>query len=296
MKTHHLLFAAAALIFFGSSCTAMQNAVGKVRGQRPDALKEEAMAADYTTVGFTQTAGTLTGEDINGEWQLATIDSKNVTEEENVPYILFELKTGRFYANNGCNTLNGSFTINNGRITFGQVATTLMYCADAPYEAAFNAAINDGAVLVTTPIYRIGADSYLTLTDTAGKAVMTLRKKNMEFLNGNWQITMADGVKIDDEEATVFFDIHELKLHGNTGCNYVNGDIYIDPQRPNAIDISNMGMTRMACPKTAQERAITVALESAYTAAEGGEADTVVLMDKSGKTIMTLKRTNAPVE
>ncbi len=294
MKSHHILVAALATVFAGTSCTAMQNAVSKVKGNRPDALKEQA--ADFTTVGFTATTGTLTGEDINGEWQLATINSKNVTEEEDLPYIYFETSKGRFYAYNGCNTLNGSFRMTDGAISFGGVASTMKYCAVSPYEAEFNAAVNDESTLMTTPIYRIGADSYLTLTDKAGQAVMTLRKKNMEFLNGNWQITMADGIAVNDEEATVFFDIRELKLHGNTGCNFVNGNIYIDPQRPNAIDISNMGITRRGCPKTEQERAITVALESAYTATEGSEPDTAVLMDKSGKAIMTLKRTNAPVE
>lgn len=292
MRNLKLIVLSAAAIFAGITCQAENKAAKK--GSMPAGLREE-LAQNYTTVGYTQTAGPLRAEDINGEWQLATIDSKNVTEEDDVPYIFFESPKGRFYANNGCNTLNGSYVMENGKISFGGVASTMMYCAHAPYEAAFNAAVSDGSVLTTTPVYRIGADAYLTLVDKNSKPVMTLRKKNMEFLNGNWQIEMADGVKIKDEEATVFFDIAELRLHGNTGCNFVNGTLYIDPQRPNAIDISNMGITRRGCPKTEQERAITVALESAYTAKEGSEPDTVVLMDKSGKTIMLLRRTNAPV-
>ncbi|MDE6310574.1 MAG: META domain-containing protein [Muribaculaceae bacterium] len=293
MTKQKILCGAFALMLIAGSAMAMP-ADKKKKGQLPEGLRQEA--ANYTTVGYTQTAGIVSGEDINGEWQLATIGSKTVTEEDDVPYLFFDMKTGRLYANNGCNTMNGYFKLENGKLSFSHVATTLMYCADAKYESAFNAAINDESQLNTTPIYRIGADSFLTLTTTTGKPVMTLRKKNMEFLNGNWRITMADGVKIDDEEATAFFDIRELKLHGNTGCNFVNGTIYIDPQRPNAIDISNMGITRRGCPKTVQERAIMVALESAYTAAEGSTPDTAVLMDKSGKTIMTLERSNAPVE
>ncbi len=82
---------------------------------------------------------------------------------------------------------------------------------------------------------------------------MTLRRHNMEFLNGNWRVTAIDGQPIDDEEANVFIDIAELKIHGNTGCNYFNGAIYIDPARTNAIDFSDMGVTRMACHKAEQE-------------------------------------------
>lgn len=258
------------------------------------AAEMNALAPNYTTLGFTETPSYLTAADINGEWQLATIHGKNVTEEEDLPYIYFESPKDRFYAYNGCNTLNGSFSMQEGRITFSGVAATMKYCPSASYEAEFNAAVSDGAVLCTTPIYRILTDEYLTLTDAAGHSVMTLRKKNMDYLNGNWQIVMADGLDIDDEEATVFLDMPALKIHANTGCNFVNGTIYLDPTRPDAIDFSNMGITRRGCPKTDQERAITVALESAYSAAKGSKADTLVFMDKSGKTIMKLTRLASP--
>lgn len=292
MKKIYLVLPLAALMIGGTSCSAMNSAAEKVKkiNQRIFNIEE---SGNLTTIGFTETAGVLTAENIAGEWQIATVDSKNIIEEDNVPYIVFEVEKGRFYANNGCNTLNGSFSMEDGKITIGTVACTMRMCPDAPFQFEINRALADNTVLTTTPIYKIGADTFLTLTDGKGKAVMTLRKKNMEFLNGNWKIVMADGQKINDDEANVFFDIRELKLHGNTGCNFVNGDIYIDPQRPNAIDISNMAVTRRYCPKTDQERAITVALENAYTAQEGSEKDSVLLIDKSGKTIMKLVK--API-
>lgn len=252
-----------------------------------------AIPQDYTTYGRTVGEGPVDENGLAGEWLLATIDGKNVVEEEDVPYINFDSQDHRFYASNGCNVVNGSYRLNGKEISFGGVAATMKYCADAAYEMAFNKAVNDESVLLTTPVYRIGQDAFLTLTDRAGKPVMTLRKKNMNFLNGNWQITMADGMTINDEEATVFFDIPELKVHGNSGCNYFNGTLYINPQQPGAIDISNIGLTRRACPNSEQERAITVALEVAHTAAAGHEPDTVALINKEGKTVMTLKR--APV-
>ncbi len=124
--------------------------------------------------------------------------------------------------------------------------------------------------------------------------MMTLRRHNMEFLNGNWRVTAIDGRAIDDEEANIFIDIAELKVHGNTGCNYFNGDLYIDPQRSNAIDFSDMGVTRMACPKGDQERQMLVALEETKTAIAGDREDTVLLLDKAGKAVLTLKRIPMP--
>ena len=112
----------------------------------------------------------------------------------------------------------------------------------------------------------------------------------MEFLNGAWAIISAEGKSIDDEEANLFIDIAELKVHGNTGCNYFNGTIYIDPSRSNAIDFSNMGLTRMACPKSDQERAIMVSLETAASAVAGKKDGTALLLDAKGKELMKLRR------
>ncbi|MDE6135426.1 MAG: META domain-containing protein, partial [Muribaculaceae bacterium] len=169
------------------------------------------------------------------------------------------------------------------------VLSTMKLCPDDRYGDLINSVINDNSRLVAE-CRRIGQDTYLSLMDSAGKTKMTLRRHNMEFLNGNWQITAIDGKEINDPEANIFFDIAELKVHGNTGCNYFNGDLYIDPMRSNAIDLSNMGTTRMACPKTSQETAMLAALESAASAIAGTAEGTALLLDSSGKQVLTLKR------
>ena len=110
----------------------------------------------------------------------------------------------------------------------------------------------------------------------------------MDFLNGNWQITSVSGKKIEGDDATLFIDIAELKVHGNTGCNFFNGQLFINPDKSNAIDFSNLITTRMACPNMEQESAILLALEDAATAIEGSEGR-VMLLNTSGKELMTLK-------
>ena len=87
----------------------------------------------------------------------------------------------------------------------------------------------------------------------------------------------------------IFFDVAEGKVHGNTGCNYFNGKLYISPDRSNALELSNMGVTRMACPKTAQETSMLVALEETASAIRGN-GNQVILLDKNGKQVMTLLR------
>lgn len=231
------------------------------------------------------TAKELTG----GKWFIASVGSTKVEAEDDAPYIEFG-RDGRFYGSNGCNILNGTYLLRkDGVMVFSNVLTTMKMCHDAPYEYLINGVIKDDARL-TAECQRIGQDTYLSLMDDKGKTLITLRRNNMEFLNGNWAVTSIDGQKIDDPEANIFFDVAELKVHGNTGCNYFNGDLYFDPQRTNAVDISNMGVTRMACYKTSQETAMLVALEETTSAIAGTADDTVLLLNADGKQVLTLKR------
>ncbi len=174
-------------------------------------------------------------------------------------------------------------------MAFANVLSTMKYCPDLDYAPAIAAILADGSVY-DIDCRKIGQDTYLYFKNDAGKTAVTYRRHNMEFLNGLWTITYADGKKINDPEVNIFIDIAELKLHGNTGCNYFNGDVYIDPGRSNAVDFSNMGLTRMACEKSDREQRIMVALEQAVTAIAGKKENTVLLLDSKGKEVMTLKR------
>jgi len=229
-----------------------------------------------------------------GQWQIAAVGDTKINVEENVPYITFQPSSGRFFASDGCNIINGDYVLrSDGVMAFSQTISTMKYCADIPFADAIRTCFNEESRL-TAESYRLGQDTYLYLKNEKGKTALTLRRHNMEFLNGNWQVTSIDGKTIKDDECNIFIDIAELKTHGNTGCNYFNGDIYIDPARTNAIDFSKMGVTRMACPKTKQETAMLVALEEATTAIAGKNENTVLILDRKGNQRMTLKRIPLP--
>lgn len=222
-------------------------------------------------------------------WLISAVGDRNITAEEDAPYIYFERK-GRFYAFDGCNYYNGDYVLKaNGSLTLSHVAATMKYCPDVEFSTLVAPVFADG-VTYTTDCRRIGQETYLYLKSTTGKTTATLRRHNMEFLNGNWQVVSIEGKKINDEEANIFIDIAEMKVHGNTGCNFFNGDIYIDPARSNAIDFSNMALTRMACPKEEQERGMMVGLEMTRTAIAGKDDKTVLLLDGKGKELLTLRR------
>jgi heat shock protein HslJ len=227
--------------------------------------------------------------DIEGEWYIQSVGKNKIEQDEDMPYIVFETETGRFYANNGCKTLNGSFSVSaDNEITFSNVLSTMQLCPDVKYDSDINAVLADG-VTVSASLVQMGGDSYIHFTGSKSQNLMKLRRHSLGFLNGNWQVISINGSKLSDDDATIFFDIAELKIHGNTGCNYFNGEIYIYPNKANAIDFSKMGVTRMACPKTAQETAMLVALEQTQTVVKSDKGH-AILLDSTGKEVMKLKK------
>ena len=232
---------------------------------------------------------------LNGEWTIRQVGTTQINAEENAPYVYFELSQDAFYANNGCNVLNGIFTIEDGcRITFHNVLSTMRYCSDTPYDTEINSVLADEKTVVAK--YRlIAGEGYLDLCDNSGRTLMILRRHALDFLNGKWRVTEINGETFDNDEMNIFFDINERKIHGNTGCNFFNGDIFIDPNRANTISLSDMGVTQRACPDGDTERKMLVALEQATTVLNTGN-DTVMLSDGSGSVIKLARMPLTPTQ
>lgn len=275
--------------------------INKFAGTKPrKTIKTEAVKPDNKEVQDTRIDLGVMGvkpspEELGGaQWVISSVGDHNIVAEDDAPYINFQPSTGRFYASDGCNIINGDYVLrSDGVIYFSNTASTRMYCPNLEYAAAISELLSDKSSL-SADWRRIGHESYLMLRDTRGVVKMTLRRHNMEFMNGNWRVASIDGKSVNDDECNIFFDIAELKLHGNTGCNYFNGDIYIDPSRSNAIDFSNMGVTRMSCPNTSRETAMLVALEQTVSAISGKDGESVLLLDLKGKELMILKRLPMP--
>lgn len=282
-----------------ASCSTIQNMMGtnkksvKSETVKPDIRNEKGKTGVESSVGgHRPTSEQLSG----GQWSITAVGDAAVSpnEDDEMPYVNFQPSTGRFYASDGCNIINGDYVmLSDGTMKFSNVLSTMKYCPDVEHSASIAAVLNDG-FKVKADCRTLGQETYLYLRTPDGKPALTLRRHNMEFLNGNWQVTDIDGKSINDEECNIFIDIAELKIHGNTGCNFFNGDIYIDPTRSNAIDFSNMGLTRMACNKSEQESAMILALERTATAIAGKNDDSVMFLDAKGKRVMILKRIPLP--
>lgn len=247
-----------------------------------ETIANEVSQIAQTSATKTDSANRL----LNGEWTVYNLRGDKVTGEER-PYITIALSEGRFYGNNGCNILNGNVvTTGNDGISFTDILSTRRLCRDAPFEYLINTTLNDVRFYT---IKQYGHEYYLDLQNDRHQVIMVLRQHNMDFLNGAWRVTRINNEPNRNEGVEMVIDIPELHIHGNTGCNIVNGNLFIDPDKPNSIQFSDLATTRMMCPDMATETAFLVALEEVEAAyADGNNA--VKMYDSHGREVLRLQR------
>ena len=227
-------------------------------------------------------------ENLGGEWTIYTVGGKKVTGE-NRPYINFSMDDHRIYGSNGCNIINGDFATPSGTsLKISNVISTMMACPDAKFEQAINKGLD---AVCSYSIVKKGHEFYLDLKNSNGVTVMTLRKHNMDFLNGTWEVKSINGKEYNNPDMEMVIDIQEQKLHGNSGCNSMNGSLSINPDKSNSIQFLDIATTRMMCPEANMkaETALLVALESVEYAKKG-KNDTVIMSDKNDQPIIILKK------
>ena len=85
------------------------------------------------------------------------------------------------------------------------------------------------------------------------------------------------------------FTLAEHRVHGNAGCNVINGTFELDPQNPSALTFGPMITTMMACQNMDAETAVLQALAQVQSFRVAGEI--LYLCDASGSELLSLERT-----
>ena len=140
-------------------------------------------------------------------------------------------------------------------------------------------------------VVRVGDDYYMTLYNADREPVMGLMHQNFQFLNGTWTVKEISGEPVNVPKMKLVIDVEEGKLHGNTGCNVLNGTLEINMESANSISFQSIGKTKMACPDDNYEMQLLVALEEAMRA-KPLKGDKVELLDSQGKPVLLLARTS----
>lgn len=284
MKHYNSLLAAAAMAVTATGCS--------IFSPKPTVSINKTTGEVKTTTA-TETVAAI-DKILYGEWTVANVNGTAVTGDER-PYVVFDTTSVnpfrlRVYANNGCNTLNGDMAVTPGGDMHkaSEFLSTMMYCADAPYEIGINMAFE---TVASFNIEKIGNDYLLYMKNNNGKSIMILRKSDISFINGAWLVTrLGNEDTAADSGMKLVIDVPELKVHGNTGCNILNGNIFVDPDKQNSLQFKDLATTRMMCPNIDNEQKFLVALEQVETVVPGSDPTTALLKDAHGQTLITLKR------
>lgn len=226
---------------------------------------------------------------IKGEWIIEEVGGIPAVGET-TPFLRFDQKKGKIYGNNGCNTVNADYECNPkaSELKFNNTLVTMMLCnKQGITDLQINNALNE------TRSYSLQdtEDGYkMTFFNSKGKEVMRLYHQNLDFLNGTWRVASIDGNEINVEKMKLVFDIDERKVHGNTGCNVLNGRLETDMDVPNTFSFEGMSVTMMTCPEIEYQQAMLIALEEACKAKPINK-DEVMLLNSDGDNVMTLVRT-----
>lgn len=287
------IMAVSALALVSASCSVLKPAK-KGNEAAADVKKEQVLPNDreqiVPPVSMAATSEELARGVVKGDWAIEKVNGKNAVGET-APFLKFVPSEKRVYGNNGCNVINATYRYNpaDSTLSFGELASTMMACG---MTGITDMEVN--AAMAATRYYSWhmqGDDYYLTLLDADRQPVMEMMHQNFQFLNGTWAVKEIDGQAVNDPEMKMVIDVDEGKVHGNTGCNIINGNLETDMDAANSISFQAIGMTKMACPLPNFETQMIVALEQASKAKPLKEGR-VALLDNHGKTVMLLERTS----
>lgn len=202
---------------------------------------------------------------INGEWNIIEINGSAVVpvQGQELPFIGFDTTTGKVFGYSGCNRMMGSFDVNAkaGTIDLGGLASTRMACADMTTEQ------NVLSALGQVKGYKKMGKHNIALCNASNRPVLLLAKKasavKLSTLNGEWKIAEVNGVAVPEgmeKQPFIQFDVKKKTIHGNAGCNLMNGAFETNKDNARSISFPGVITTMMACPDMEVEGQILKAI------------------------------------
>ena len=249
-----------------------------LKGKSTDSSSAQSQKLNQVTVDNDQT--------LAGRWYITTVGSHRLSgyADTEWPYIQFAPSESRFYGSNGCNVINGAYTSNSDHsLTFSDMASTMRLCRSDTLDFPISRALN------ATRSYKVsgGTEAELTLLNEKSHTVMTLSKVDVSFLNGLWQVVAINGEPCTNSDVKLVIDIAEGHLHGNTGCNILNGNVTCNPTSPRSVQFTALTTTRMACPDGVAESDLLIALEEVAVARQSLD-NSVQLLSEAGEEMLRL--------
>lgn len=282
------------IVFSLTSCSVFQKKNVKQEEKQVEVRKESVLPTDrediVQPVSAVYTSQEISKGIVKGDWAIETVNGKP-TVGEKAPFLKFVPAEGKVYGNNGCNVINAEYKYNaaDSTISFSYLSSTMRLCHK---EGLTDMEINLALDAVRYYSWQLnGDDYYITLYNDNHQPVMELMHQNFQFLNGTWAVKEISGEAVNVPKMKLVIDVDEGKLHGNTGCNVINGTMEINMDSANSISFQAISKTLMLCPQENYETQLLVALEEAMKAKplKGGRVE---LLDSQDKAVLVLERTS----
>lgn len=294
-KSFHILSIMTMSVIFSSCSLFNKNVSGNVSKQEETEIKKENVLPTDRENIVEAPSSVYTSKDLDkgivkGDWAIETVNGKPAVGEK-APFLKFDLSDRKVYGNNGCNVINAEYKYNpeDSTLSFDYLTTTMMMCHKTGITD-----IEINQALGATRYYSWslnGDDYFMVFYNEDREPVMELMHQNFQFLNGTWSVKEISGEEVNVPKMKLVIDVDEGKIHGNTGCNVLNGKLEINMNSANSISFEAISKTLMLCPDENYETQLLVALEEATTAKplKGNRAE---LVDSDGKVVLVIERTS----
>lgn len=245
-----------------------------------------AFAVLGLSLGFQscKTVKEVTLNELGGEWTLKSLNGQPVGDlfKGATPSAQFNLSDRQISGSGGCNRYTGSFTLEKGKFSAPNLASTMMLCPAENQEDKFLKALSAPSTLSFNKAGNL-------ILSQGGKEVLVFEKSlavNVSDLAGEWKLST-----IENKSAKTLFpnnvptiEFKDDRVGGNGGCNRYNGKFSLDV---NTLSVGPLMSTRMACDQLAGESKFTQLLEGDSKITVAGNTLSVI---KGGNAVLVFTK------
>ena len=235
-----------------------------------------------------EVAITNPAQQLYGEWDIVIIRKKKVYTLERA-YLYLDFAGGnKVYGNNGCNSINGTFQISGNNLKFNDFISTSESCHNVTSEKTIMHALADTRRFSLETQYNA---QYLNLMNAKGNVLLVLKRHNLDAMNGAWLIKEINSENVSELNMRVVIDAVMQTIHGDKGCNIINGIITLDHEKDMAIQFEDLHSTEHNCETIDYETALLLALERTEFCKRINQYE-MALLDNKGSIVIVLQRIN----
>lgn len=189
--------------------------------------------------------GFANGIPYNNKLVLTELNGKKI-DTRNV-YLAIEKDSKTIVGRSGCNSFNINYKDygNDKCIKIGEGITTLMGCDEITMqlEQNFNQTLHNRKVRI------VEKNNVVYFKNWIGRTIAKFEKQTPEsalkfIASHDWKLYQLNHVGMDYGKASIKFDMENMRVSGNSGCNNFMGTFTLSGD---TITFSQMGSTKMAC-------------------------------------------------